>query len=80
MSQKSIFRLNFSSAMKQTTFTENLEIFVRILISQITSKGIFATLKIRLGHDLPTSVNDRMISSFREGFILSHQCLHFLLR
>ena len=30
---------------------------------------IFASLKIRLGHDLPTSVNDRVILPFRKGLI-----------
>ena len=44
------------------------EIFARILFSRIALKDIFATLKnSRLSHDLPSSVNDRMISLFCEG-------------
>ena len=47
----------------------NSEIFARILLSQIAFKDIFATLKnSRLEHDLPVSVNDRVIWPFREGF------------
>ena len=45
---------------------------MRTLFSRIALKDIFATLKMqnaRLGHDLPTSVNDRVISTFGEGFI-----------
>ena len=35
-------------------------------------KNIFATVKkSRLGYDLPTSVNDRVISPFRQGLILT---------
>ena len=32
-------------------------------------KHIFATLKTRLGRDLPISVNDRVISPIREDFV-----------
>ena len=45
---------------------------VGILFSRIALKDIFATLKIReLGHGLPTSVNERVISAFREGLIFT---------
>ena len=48
--------------------TVNPEIFARILFSKMALKDTFATFKIsRLGYDLiPISVNDRMISPFRE--------------
>ena len=45
--------------------TVNSEIFVRILFSRIALKDIFATFKIcDLGNDLPTSINDKVISPF----------------
>ena len=34
---------------------------------RIALKYIFATFKLRLGYDLPISVNDRVILSFHEG-------------
>ena len=38
-------------------------------------KGLFCHAKnSRLGHDLPASVNDRVISPFREGFIFAKLC------
>ena len=46
-----------------------MEIFARILFSRTAFKHVFAMLKSRLGHDLPMSVNDRVISPFREDFI-----------
>ena len=59
--------------------TVNSEIFERILLSPIGSKDIFATLKIALAHDTPTSVNNRVILQFREGFIFTkpHSCKQF---
>ena len=43
---------------------------MRILFSKITLKHIFATFKIlQLGHDLPTSVNDRVNSPICHGLI-----------
>ena len=48
-----------------------LPLFARILFSQIALKNICDVKKSRLGHDLPLSVNDRMISPLREGFILA---------
>ena len=49
--------------------TVNLDIFVRILFSQIAFKDIFAALKTRLGHNEPISVNDRVIKQFRQDSI-----------
>ena len=43
--------------------TVNMEIFAGILFSRIAFKDIFVKLKNwRLGHDLPISVNNRVIS------------------
>ena len=52
-----------------TSPTVNSEIFARTLFSPIALNDIFATLKNRdyLEHDLPVSVNGRVIMSFREG-------------
>ena len=58
-------------SLSVTSDTVNPEIFARILFSRIASKDIFATLKSRLGHDLPRSVNDKVISPFREDFIFT---------
>ena len=44
--------------------TVNSEIFARILFSRIMLKDIFVTLE-----GLPTSVNERVILPFREGYI-----------
>ena len=51
----------------------NSEIFARILFSRIALKDIFAAFKLRhyLRHDLPISVNDRVILLFREGLIFT---------
>ena len=46
----------------------NSEIFARILFSRIALKHI---KKSQLEHDLPTSVNGRVILSLREGFIFA---------
>ena len=53
--------------------TVNPEIFARILFSRIALKDISVTLNIRarLGKDLLASVNDRVISPFREEFIFT---------
>ena len=40
--------------------------FARILLSQIALKDILETLKKII---YPSSINDKVISSFREGFI-----------
>ena len=50
-------------------FLENF-IFVNIVL-----KDLFVTLKNVTGHDLPTSVNKRMISPFHESFKFS-ETLH----
>ena len=56
--------------------TVNSEIFERILFSQIALKDIFVTLKnSRLRHDLPISVNDRVILPFHEDFIFAKLCI-----
>ena len=56
--------------------TVNSEIFARILFSRISVKDIFATLKIsRLRHDLPISVNDRVVLPFHEDFIFAKLCI-----
>ena len=49
----------------------NSEIFARILFSRIALKDmpICVVENSQLWHDLATSVNDRVISPFREGFI-----------
>ena len=44
--------------------TVNSEIFVRILYLGIASKDICHVKNSRLGHDLPASVNERVISPF----------------
>ena len=51
------------------TSTVNLEIFARILYSRIVFKDI--AIKSHLRHDLPTSVNNRVILPFRMGFIFT---------
>ena len=49
----------------------NLEIFARILFSRIALKTYLGSLNLQLGHDLPISVNDRLISPYRESFIFT---------
>ena len=49
----------------------NSEFFARILFSRIVLKNIYDIKNSCLWHDLPTSVNDRVISSFHEGFIFT---------
>ena len=63
----------------------NLEIFARILFSGIVFKNghIYAIKNSRLGHDLPVSVNDRVISPYQESFIFvkikhSQKCQNLL--
>ena len=52
--------------------TVNSEMFARLLFSRIALKDIFETVKkSRLVHHFPISVNDRAISSFREGLIFT---------
>ena len=52
--------------------TVNSETFAIILFSRISLKDIFATFKnLRQGHDLPISVNSRVLLSFRESFIFT---------
>ena len=52
--------------------TINSEMFARLLFSRIALKDIFETVKkSRLVHHFPISVNDRAISSFREGLIFT---------
>ena len=47
-----------------------------LLFSRIALKAIFATFSnSRLRHELPTSVNDRLISTFREEFYC-HETSH----
>ena len=52
-------------------YAVNLEMFARILFSRITFKNRHTCdVKIlRIGHDLPISVIDRVISQCREDFI-----------
>ena len=52
-------------------YTVNPEIFARFLFSRYALKDLFATLKFQLWHDLPISVNDRVISPFREDFVFT---------
>ena len=53
-----------------TVHTVNLEIFCENFISGNSVKRHICDVKnSRLGHDLHISVNDRVISPFREGFI-----------
>ena len=64
---------NLPSSLIQFEFiTLCSEIFARLLFSRITIKDIFATLKVCLGHDLPTSVNNIVIS---RGFYF-HETSH----
>ena len=56
------------SFVHQIHCTVNPEIFARILFSRIELKDIFDAKYSRLGHDLPLSVNDRVISPFLEDF------------
>ena len=66
------FSTYLSKYRRSDAHVVNSEVFARILFSQKELKAIFATLKItRLGHDLPTSVNDRVILPFCEGFFYS---------
>ena len=51
--------------------TVNPEIFARILFSRIALRHIWDVKNSRQGHDLPISVNDRVISAFREDFIFT---------
>ena len=61
--------------------TVSSENFARILFSRVVLKGIFATLKkSRLGHDLPTPVNARMILPFRKGVIFAKLRMHAKFR
>ena len=49
--------------------TVNLEFFARILFSQKSIKRhICDVIKSRLGHDIPISVNDRVILPLQDGF------------
>ena len=53
----------------------NLEIFTRILFfANSVKRHICDIKKSRLGHDLATSVNDRVILPFREGLIRTKLC------
>ena len=49
----------------------NLEIFVRILFLLIALRHICHVKNSRLGHDLPTSLNDRVILTFCDGLIFT---------
>ena len=42
---------------------------MNFIFANSVKRHIFHVQNLRLGHDLPTSVNDRMISPFREGFL-----------
>ena len=53
-------------------YTVNSEIFARILFSRIALKRHICDVNNScLGQDLPISVNDRVISPFHEGLILT---------
>ena len=53
-------------------YTGNSEIFARILFSRIALKRHICDVNNScLGQDLPISVNDRVISPFREGLIFT---------
>ena len=73
---RNIIRLNITAPKKTSTgtYTVNSEIFARILYSPIAFKDIFATLKLRLWHDMPISANNRVISPFCESFIFTKLC------
>ena len=63
-----------SEIMKTSYSTVNPEIFSRILVSRYALKDIFATLKIRdygMVYLQCISLNDRMISPFREDFVFT---------
>ena len=51
--------------------TVNSEIFARILFSRKVLSHICDLKNLRLGHDLPISVNDRVIVQNREDFIFT---------
>ena len=58
----------------------NFRIFVRILFSHIALRHIPPVKNSQLGHDLPTSVNDIVITLFREGFIFTKLRIREVLR
>ena len=45
--------------------------FSREFLLRIALEDIFAVKNSRLGHDLPISVNDRVILPFRDGLIFT---------
>ena len=51
--------------------TVDSEIFARILFSGIALKDISDVKNLRLKQDLPISINNRVVLSFREGFIFT---------
>ena len=55
--------------MRKQEYTVNPEVFARILFSRIALRHIHDIQTLRLRHDLPISVNDRVISPFSEGLI-----------
>ena len=58
-----------------TMLTANLEIFARIFFANSVKRHICNVKKLRLGHDLLISVNDRVNSPFREDFIFTKLCI-----
>ena len=60
-----------SSLLGEAISTVNSEILARILFSRKAQRTFVKLKKSRIGHDLPTSVNDSVISPFREGFIFT---------
>ena len=53
----------------QHLLTVNSEILARILFSNSNKRHICHAKILRLGHYLPTSVNDKVITLIPEGFI-----------
>ena len=52
--------------------TVNTEILARILFTNSVKRYICDAIKLRLGHVLPLSVNDRVTSAFLKGFIFTN--------
>ena len=58
------------------TSSVNSKLFARILFSGTALKRHICLIKnSQLGHDLPTSLNNRGISAFLEGFIFTKHCV-----
>ena len=61
--------ITLNQTVKWTFITVNLDFFCENFIFTNIFKGhIFRIINSQLGHDSPTSVNERVILPFREGF------------